>query len=114
MNGEILALSAALPLPIPVGRDEKVHAERLKEEKENGVLFGQSPPRPAGSSPRSQPIAPYQALPITASVITEHITPALPVIDHTRMSQEVSLVQDQTREGVEKAHVEKYSRQVQQ
>ena len=89
MNTEILALSAAAPLPIPVGREDKGHANGINEDKENGLL-GQSP-RLAGSSPRSQPVAPYQALPVTAATISEHITAALPVIDHAKLTQEVSL-----------------------
>jgi hypothetical protein len=86
---EILALSASSPLPIPVGREEKGVGNGHSDEKENGV-FGQSPSSLQGTSPRELPF-PYQALPVTSFVITEHLTPALPVIEPSSLSHAVGL-----------------------
>lgn len=90
---EIFTLSASSPLPIPVGRGDKGHTNGVNHDKENGGgLYGVSPPvlgtSPLGTSPR-EPIAPYQALPVTAVTITEHITPALPVLEPSKMTHEV-------------------------
>jgi len=81
MESEILALSSSGPLPIPIGGDGR------NRDDENGVA-GYSP-RLLGASPTREPIAPYQALPVTAQLITEHITPALPVIDHSKLTEGV-------------------------
>jgi len=94
-SAEIIALAASSPLPIPVGRDNKGLERGNSDEKENGV-FGMSPrslqgSSPQGSSPRELPF-PYQALPVTTATITEHLTPALPVIECSTLSHEVSLV----------------------
>lgn len=86
---EIIALSASSPLPIPVGRENKGLQNGHSDEKENGV-FGQSPSSLQGTSPRELPF-PYQALPVTTATITEHLTPALPVIEPSTLSHEVSL-----------------------
>jgi hypothetical protein len=86
---EIIALAASSPLPIPVGRAEKGLENGDNDEKENGV-FGQSPSSLQGTSPREIPF-PYQALPVTTATITEHLTPALPVIEPSTMSHEVGL-----------------------
>lgn len=87
MDAKILALSIAEPLPIPVGSERKVNGVEDGEDRESDLL-GQSP-RLLGSSPSKEPIAPYQALPVCAQTITEHITPALPVVDHSKLSKEV-------------------------
>ena len=84
---EIIALSASSPLPIPVGREDKGLENGHSDEKENGI-FGQSPSSLAGSSPRELPF-PYQALPVTAATITEHLTDALPIIEQAQMTHEV-------------------------
>jgi hypothetical protein len=91
MEAEIFALSATGPLPMPV-RDEEKSVGRSSD----GGLYGLSPrsmsgtsPRLAGTSPKKDPIAPYQALPVTADAITEHLTEELPVIDRGNMTQEV-------------------------
>lgn len=85
---EILNLSASSPLPIPVGRAQDKAGADGDVDKENG-LSGFSP-RLAGTSPSREPIAPYQALPVTSATITENYTPALPVIDQEHMTPEVS------------------------
>jgi hypothetical protein len=89
-SAEIIALSASSPLPIPVGREDRGLERGHSDEKENGV-FGQSPTSLQGSSPRELPF-PYQALPVTTATITEHLTPALPVIEPSTLSHEVSQV----------------------
>jgi hypothetical protein len=86
---EIMALSASSPLPVPIGREDKGLENGHSEEKENGV-YGQSPSSLQGTSPRELPF-PYQALPVTTATITEHLTPALPVIEPSQMSHEVGL-----------------------
>lgn len=92
MQQEIFAL-ASQPLPVPVVSNDGKAADDILLDKENTGIQGQSPRSwngsIAGSSPRKDPVAPYQALPVTPQTITEHLTPALPVIDRGSMSQEV-------------------------
>lgn len=82
---EILSLSLSDPLPVPVANGGAV-ANGLDHKIVN--TLGSSP---TGASPLKNPVAPYQALPITPQIITENITPALPVFDRSKMTQEVSL-----------------------
>ena len=88
---EILTLSASSPLPVPVGREPK-GLDNGVDDKENEI-FGLSPTSLSGTSPIREPIVPYQALPVTAAIITEHLTDALPVMEPTEMTHEVSLAQ---------------------
>lgn len=79
MESEIIALSTSGALPIPV------HGPRGESPPSTPLLGGS----PSGLSPRVSGIAPYQALPVTAQAITEHLTAALPIIEHQNLSQEV-------------------------
>ena len=90
MDAEILVLSASLPMPIPVGRENKANSNDVDDEKENGV-YGLSPRALLGTSPTLEPIAPYQALPLTAATITHNMTAALPVFEPSEMTHEVSI-----------------------
>jgi len=48
------------------------------------------PSKLSGASPRKgDAVAPYQALPVTGDLITEHLTPELPVIEHADLTPEV-------------------------
>lgn len=85
---EIIALSSSSPLPVPV------NGNQMNGVEDGDHVNGHSPNSLGllGASPRKGDqiaVAPYQALPVTAATITEHITPALPVIEHGTMSQEV-------------------------
>jgi hypothetical protein len=81
MESEILALSTACPIPIPVNKqgDKGIDAE------DDYYVNGSSPP--VSARRLTEPIAPYQAMPVTfeaaepSDLITRNLTPALPVIE---------------------------------
>jgi hypothetical protein len=83
---EIMALAASSPLPVPVGRE----ANGVENGNSENGIYGLSPTSLQGTSPVKLPF-PYQALPVTSAVITEHLTPALPVIEPSTLSHEVGL-----------------------
>jgi hypothetical protein len=86
LPAEIYALAGSSPLPIPVGGRELAGSSPPRCYD----VLGSSPPVELfGTSPRREPCAPYQALPVTAQCITEHLTPALQVIDGSTMTPEV-------------------------
>ncbi len=86
LPAEIYALAGSSPLPIPVGGRELAGSSPPRCYD----VLGSSPPVELfGTSPRREPCAPYQALPVTAQCITEHLTPALQVIDGSMMTPEV-------------------------
>ena len=95
MQEEIVALSSQ-PVPIPIlVHDDKAAGDDIFANVDSGI-YGQSPRSwggsIAGGSPKKDPVAPYQALPVTAQTITEHLTPALPVIDRGNMTDEVNII----------------------
>ncbi len=85
---DIVSLASSAKLPIPVVRQSKT------SENGDGVL-GTSPSgrylssltQPPSVPIPHEPVAPYQALPIT---ITHNITPALPVIDRDDLTPQVT------------------------
>lgn len=81
-------LAVSSPLPKPVGsRDGKAEARGESTDKENGL---QAPAlQPAPRAAMEAVSAAYQALPVTANAITQHLTPALPVIEHGKLTAEV-------------------------
>lgn len=89
MEQQIVSLATQCHMPVPVERQGKGAPRENSTDKEN-LLESQSSQQQAPKQKRAEPIAPYQALPVTAdSVITHNITPALPVIEEHELSPEV-------------------------
>eukprot|EP00887_Chlorella_sp_A99_P006485 scaffold3.g6485.t1 len=78
---QILPLSTFQRLPVAVERQGKQLAEPRREAGSH--LQPLETPREA-----DEPIAPYQALPVSGATITHNITTALPVIEQGELSQE--------------------------
>ena len=94
MESEIMALAGSSPLPVPIEIPANGKDRWISLDQASSRILGSSPPvgiSPRGASPPVlAPVAPYQALPVTPSIITEHLTPALDVIDHTQLTPEAS------------------------
>lgn len=76
---QILPLSLSSRMIQPVGKeaDPRCHEEST------------AAPAARTAACSSEPVAPYQALPVSGDLITHNITPALPVIEGNELSQEV-------------------------
>lgn len=82
---QILPLSTYQHPPVPVERQGKAAQAPSRQQGQSARS-----PEPAGQhEEREEPIAPYQALPVSGTTITHNITPALPVIEESELSQEV-------------------------
>ena len=95
LAADIVKLPGELPLPpIDVSKAQE-QGNGVAEHKglgysgtENGGF--EMPSKLQGASPRKgDAVAPYQALPVTSEVITEHLTPALPVLEPSELEPEV-------------------------
>lgn len=95
LNSEIIQLTGNLPLP-------ELNVKRQPSDSLDGdpvsVSSGEQEPsfmRPnklQGASPRKGDGGPYQALPVTGELITQHLTPALSVLDLSECTADVRLL----------------------
>lgn len=94
-GSDIVGLPVKLPLPA-------LNIKCMENGSSNHHMDGngvdgfadfERPTKLSGASPRKgDAVAPYQALPVTGDLITEHLTPELPVIDHANLTPEVRLL----------------------
>lgn len=92
LASDIVCLPEKLPLPA-LNIKCKENGSSNHEVDYNGQDVCATFERPlklSGASPRKgDAVAPYQALPVTGDLITEHLTPELPVIEHADLTPEV-------------------------